>query len=236
MVVCGWRERPPVGSPFSGTPPRELRGGRRRACCQGFVRDRIRIVAARAHGCREGAARAAVPRRVRLPCVEVRFCGTAPTAMSRCAPYRTRASLRPARPCDSKRCGSREDPTGSTAPGGVPAAATSGYGRSVTRAAERFRLVTAGGDDRGRGCDAEARAAPDAAIGPGRAGSWARAAGRARSVPTGCQEQCLGQKGVRSRLALRPDALPDLRTPYWICSASALPPSGSVMGLGAAGG
>ena len=120
--------------------------------------------------------------------------------------------------------------------GGVPAAATSGYGRSVTRAAERFRLVTAGGDDRGRGCDAEARAAPDAAIGPGRAGSWARAAGRARSVPTGCQEQCLGQKGVRSRLELRPDALPDLRTPYWICSASALPPSGSVMGLGAAGG
>lgn len=120
--------------------------------------------------------------------------------------------------------------------GGVPAAATSGYGRSATGAAERFRLVTAGGDDRGRGCDAEARAAPDAAIGPGRAGSRARAAGRARSVPTGCQEQCLGQKGVRSRLELRPDALPDLRTPYWICSASALPPSGSVMGLGAAGG
>ncbi len=30
-----------------------------------------------------------------------------------------------------------------------------------------------------------------------------------------------------------PDALPDLRTPYWICSASALPPSGSVMGLSA---
>ena len=107
----------------------------------------------------------------------VRFSRTAPTAMSRCAPYGTRASLRPARPCDSKRCGSREDPTGSTAPGGVPAAATSGYGRSVTRAAERFRLVTAGGDDRGRGCDAEARAAPDAAIGPGRAGSRARAAG-----------------------------------------------------------
>ena len=95
----------PSAAPFQERRSRELRGGRRRACCQGFVRDRIRIVAARAHGCREGAARAAVPRRVRLPCVEVRFCGTAPTAMSRCAPYGTRASLRPARHCGAKRCG-----------------------------------------------------------------------------------------------------------------------------------
>ena len=71
----------------------------------------------------------------------------------------------------------REDPTGSTAPGAFLRAAKIVYDRSVTRAAERFRLKTAGGDDRGRGCDAEARAAPDAAIGPGRAGSRARAAG-----------------------------------------------------------
>ena len=82
----------PSAAPFQERRSRELRGGRRRACCQGFVRDRIRIVAARAQGCRESAARAAVPRRVRLPCVEY---GSAELRQRRCRGARRTERARP---------------------------------------------------------------------------------------------------------------------------------------------